>query len=304
MNINLNFTHIGVAKLMSKGNLLFNYLKSNQEALKRTRPAEIDDYYKVTAISASLAKEALKSKYDAYLMLNKIQEKESPSLRFGTLTHLVLLEHGRFLKETVVAPEFNKRSKIGKEFLADFEKENAGKIIVSAKEMDQLFEIREKAFRNEKFSYLFETAKKEEEVYFLGENPKSSFKSKLDLSNKFMVLDIKTTPDASLKAFSRDFFNFNYDVQLRFYGILNALSCGLESEFELRFFILAIERSLTGLSTNEPALYDVSDVVLSENTLNKLNHGINISSEVFGLKEIPKKYEDLVFLEKPIWIKE
>lgn len=176
-------------------------------------------------------------------------KEPTEAMEFGTAFHKLLLEPDSFHDEYVpeiVKPKFDRRTKAGKAAFAiwqeDIEKpwldEHGHKKSLSLEKIEKLETMTNLAHRNEYLSNVMLESKFEEsffanvpidyytqdELLSMSDDEKSQLKSiflkcRADIINYDMkiIVDVKTTQDASPKGFGRSCVNFNYDIKAEFY---------------------------------------------------------------------------------------
>jgi hypothetical protein len=142
----------------------------------------------------------------------------TPQMRMGTLTHTAILEPDVFASTIAVAPEVDRRTKEGKLAWEDFCAESGDKEVITAAEMERLEGMRE-ALRAHPAARkaLEQIAEVERSIFFQSGGVDCRCRPDAILRNGVM-LDLKTTRDASADAFSRSMATFRYHVQAAFYS--------------------------------------------------------------------------------------
>jgi exodeoxyribonuclease VIII len=173
------------------------------------------------ALNYSGAKEILKSPahYQAWL---KAEDEDTDALRIGRLVHLASLEPQVFDRQVRVMPECDRRTKDGKAvyeaFVATLKE---GEECIKQKEMDLILGIAESAQCGiEKIADGKARVRVMEQVV-TGKCEGIDIKGRPDLilhdSEGAIIIDVKTTADASPDAFSKDVAKFKYHLQAAFY---------------------------------------------------------------------------------------
>lgn len=168
---------------------------------------------------------------------NKEFKEQTPSMLLGSVVHKLVLEPNDFKNEFSVCPKVDKRTKQGKELLNEFIANLNGTIAV---EYD-IFDIA-KDMTNEvlamKQTAVFLRDGKAEQSYFSELNG-VKVKCRPDFYNEKLglIVDLKTTSDASAKSFMSSVANFNYHIQASFYmDIMRSL--GYRAD---KFLFIAVE---------------------------------------------------------------
>jgi hypothetical protein len=170
--------------------------------------------------------------------------RESPVLDMGKAVHSLILEYE---KQGVVRGPSDRRGNKWKEAKQQAEKE--GKIILTERDYDSALEIAESALFNSEFlrgminsknfiaeASIFTTCKK---TGMLIKCRPDGLLVPQDSKGKGVILDIKTTQDASPDGFQRELRKYNYDLQIAFY--LHCMKCaGLPCS---EMYLVAIEKT-------------------------------------------------------------
>jgi len=204
------------------------------------------EYHSRSEISCSQVKTILKNPYE-YLV--KVKREPSKAMDFGSCVHKLLLEPDDFDKEFAIMPDIDKRTKEGKETYASFMMEHGNKTLLNAEDF-------------EKAKWCSNIAKEIAGAFFKNGKAEGSFFSELEsvpvrcrpdyyIEDRGIIVDVKTTADASKDGFIKSVANFGYHIQAAFY--LDTLrSLGMRAD---KFMFVAIE-------TKEPfmiGLYELDE---------------------------------------------
>lgn len=194
-----------------------------------------EDYHADTsAISASGLKLFMRSPahyYAAYLDPNRIERKPTAAMKLGTATHCAILEPERFNGEYTVMPEgLDRRTTAGKQAYADLLA--SGAEILSADEMAQVINMA-CAFRDNEISRALFDRKHAVEQSIFAEVNGVACKCRPDFmtADGLIVMDVKTTSDASPEAFGKSAWNLGYHVQAAFYRRVISEATGTTPDF-------------------------------------------------------------------------
>lgn len=170
--------------------------------------------------------------------------KESPTLEMGKAVHSLILEYE---KQAVVRGPSDRRGNKWKE--AKQQAEQQGKILLTERDYDTALEIAESALFNSEFlrsrvsaknfiseASIFTTCKK---TGMLIKCRPDGLLVPQDDKDKGVLLDIKTTQDASPEGFQRELRKYNYDLQIAFY--LHTMRCASLPCSEM--YLVAIEKT-------------------------------------------------------------
>jgi len=205
-----------------------------------------DDYHRgpgASALSKGGLVELSRSPAHYKAMLDNPQEP-TPSLIFGTQFHCAVLEPELFAIHYIVEPKVDKRTKAGKEEYAAFQAllQEKGQEVISQESLDLIGNMKEALFQSQVASGLLSDGLSEQSIFW--HHPKWQFMCKCrpdHINTRHRVLvDIKTTLDASPEAFSRAVVNYRYHWQAAHY--LEGVNTILEDEYS-EFIYIAIEKS-------------------------------------------------------------
>ena len=143
-------------------------------------------------------------------------KEPSPSILMGSLTHTLVLEPHKLWMEYIVAPEISRRSNAGKDAWNDFQQQAEGMQIVTQVQVDEAQKIAA-AVKAHPFAGPALTGGKAEQSYFWvdefsGARAKCRPDYVKEVSSGVVLLDVKTTEDASPEGFARTCSNFGYHV--------------------------------------------------------------------------------------------
>lgn len=184
----------------------------------------------------------------------------TPALELGKITHLCVLEPDLYDKSVVVAPEFAVAK--GHTLKAQREAwEGAlpnGAIIVSAKQHDKARAMRDAVWANPDARKLLAKGKREASLWWDDPVFKVRCKARVDFVSQVvdrgLILDLKTTTDASRLKFARSMADYRYDMQAAHYLEGGRASGAFDAD---HFFFLAVESE----APHATVLYSISDVV-------------------------------------------
>jgi exodeoxyribonuclease VIII len=217
----------------------------------------IDQYHGGIGVSKSQLDQIAKS--PAHYQYARTAPKKDPTAaqRFGSLTHLAVLEPHKL--NVVVGPDLNKNTKEWKAFKAQVEAE--GKEIVTQEEFDTLEGMKAAVYAHPAAARLLGHGPVEHSAYWI--DPATGLlcrcrPDKLIRTERGVILvDLKTTEDASEAEFSRSIENYRYHVQAAFYtdGIEAALG-----EPVAAFAFIAVEKKAPyAVACYQLATVDIED---------------------------------------------
>jgi exodeoxyribonuclease VIII len=139
--------------------------------------------------------------------------KETPSLIIGELVHTLVLEPNFFNDRYIVNPGFDRRTKEGKIEHAEFITASEGKRIVEANHFTEASKMAG-AVNNHMFKqYLSQGYRVENSIFFRHELTGLQCKVRPDAWLGDIVIDLKTTADASFRSFQSSAYNYGYYLQ-------------------------------------------------------------------------------------------
>ena len=145
----------------------------------------------------------------------------TPSLLFGQVFHKMLLEPGTFDDEFVVAPEANRRTKEGKQMLEAFVADHENQTIIPAEMYEQAKEMCD-AVKREPLAVKLLNGAAEAPFFWKDEMTGEDCKCRVDVLNteysQPIIVDVKSTADASTESFIRSAINYGYDFQAAMYS--------------------------------------------------------------------------------------
>jgi hypothetical protein len=147
-------------------------------------------------------------------------QETTPAMRLGTLTHTAVLEPERFAAEVMVAPKIDRRTSAGKAEWEAFQLEAEGKELITADEMAKLLSIRDAVHTHPAaFKALFGNPAIEQSIFWTDPTTGVDCRCRPDcVTAASVVVDLKTTRDASPDGFAKSIAQYRYHVQAAFYS--------------------------------------------------------------------------------------
>lgn len=175
-----------------------------------------DDYHVGPGISSSELKIVTKSPAH-YKYASENPRPQTPAMALGTAVHAMILEPDKV--PVVAEPEVNRRTKAGKAELAEFHVEHAGSIICSPEQYTHAIGMRNSVMAHPMASLLFTSGIAERSHYWIDEDTGELCKCRTDWYNTDheLIVDLKTTADASEDPFLRAAVNFGYELSAAYY---------------------------------------------------------------------------------------
>ncbi len=147
-------------------------------------------------------------------------EPATPALIFGAAVHKLLLEPDTFYNEFAVAPEVYRRTKDGREAYNAFLSDSDGKSVITFADYEKAVEMANKALDAPFVKKLLD-GEHEKPFYWVDDLTGEPCKIRVDcittIGGKPVIVDYKTTADASTDGFMRHALNWGYDFQAGMY---------------------------------------------------------------------------------------
>ena len=201
-----------------------------------------DVYHSSHGISRSALMEFKRSPFHywhRYLNPDNVRGESTPAMVMGNLVHTLTLEPEKFDDEFIVRPDVDRRTNAGKFAYNQWQATLAGRIGVTRDQLDEATAIAGAVRANELANSLLEDCKIEQSIYFTHRHTGIQCKVRPDAWNGSIIVDLKTTNDASFRAFQSSAFKYGYFLQA---GMISyALdSIGIKME---KFINLAVEKT-------------------------------------------------------------
>ena len=248
-------------------------------------------YLSLDRLSNSSLQNLVKSPlYFKYKRENPDQETEA--MIIGRAVHSAILTPDLFEKEYVCAPACDKRTKAGKELWESFCLANVGKEVLKADQFEECKKISSSVLSSPKIKNML--SKGLSEQTYLYEVDGVDMKSRFDFDAEEFICDVKTTKDASIGSFSKDFVNYGYDLQFGLYQYAKFLKTGKN----VPVIILAVEKE----APYDYSVFKVPEVYL-ENGLRKAKKLIAIYKKCKDADAWPGLSKEVNELEILPWYK-
>lgn len=202
------------------------------------------EYRATDAISVSGLKEILRSPRHYQWRYLEGNDTQSPALEFGRAFHALVLEPDSVTDKVAVLPDINRRTNAGKDEYATFLAENAGKTIINSDAWVEAKEMAQAVLDNAA-ARLVLTGSGHAEVSAFWRQGEGSHavdaRARYDwMRSDGLLVDLKTTVDASAEGFGKQAYNFGYHMQAWFYMEGYRAATGKEPE---GFCFIAVEKS-------------------------------------------------------------
>lgn len=177
-------------------------------------------YHALKAVSPSQIKVLGRSPlhyFDQFLAEDREKREPTPAMLKGTALHTATLEPELWDSTIAVPPHaFDRRTKVGKELAAEFERESAGKIVLTPDDADDVRRMADAVRKHPAARFLLKLPGRREPSY-TWKDPATGLECKTrpdwHSEDRRIVVDVKTTSDASRVEFAKSIANFDYHVQ-------------------------------------------------------------------------------------------
>ena len=225
-----------------------------------------DVYHASSGLSRSALMEFKKSPYhyeQKYLIESEPKEPTT-AMVMGNLIHTLTLEPDLFADEFVLMPKFDRRTNVGKLAYNAFQSTMCGRIAITDEDYTKALAIAKAVREHELGSQLLNNVDVEKSIYFTHKQTGIQCKCRPDAMSGSIVIDLKTTADASFRAFQSSAFKYGYYLQAAMIKQgLDSLGLSLES-----FVFIAAEKELpyaVGIYT-----LDEEAILWGENQFNEI----------------------------------
>tara|TARA_R110000822_G_scaffold310340_2_gene442669 strand:+ start:1350 stop:2174 length:825 start_codon:yes stop_codon:yes gene_type:complete len=200
-----------------------------------------EQYHQSEGISRSALMNIQRSPYHYWYECLSGMKKYTPptsAMIIGEMTHTLVLEEHLFGDRFAVMEKSDARTKEGKAYREEFSKLATGKIVVDEDGFQQALKMSESVKGSTLCNQLIEGCSIERSIFFSHEETGIQAKARPDAWLGSLVVDLKTSADASFRGFQGSAWKYGYDLQAAF--IKRALkSVGICME---RFVFIVVEK--------------------------------------------------------------
>ena len=182
------------------------------------------DYHRHSAVSKSHLDQVAKSPlhyWARYLDPNRVAPEPTPAMAIGSAVHTHVLELDQWDARYVTAPEgINRRTNAGKAEWETFETAATGRTVLSRTDAELVMRMGHSVFRHPAAAMLLAMPGKAETTHmWIDEATGLQCKCRPDwlTDDGSLIVDLKTTEDASPAGFRKSIANFRYFVQASWY---------------------------------------------------------------------------------------
>lgn len=224
----------------------------------------------------------------------------TPALIFGQLFHKMALQPETLWEEFAVMPNVDRRTKDGKAEYAAFLEASNNKTVVTVDMVEKAHEMCN-ALNANSFCQKLLSGEKEVPFFWVDEDTQEPCKCRADVMAEIegipLVIDLKSTADASTDGFIKEAAKYGYDFQSAMYLEGVKANTGVEH----RFVFIAVEKeppySINILQADEVFLkrgYDLFREYIG------IYHDCKINDDWFGYLG---KFNSINTLSLPKWLK-
>lgn len=153
-----------------------------------------------------------------YYHAKQSPSESTPAMKFGSAFHAYLLEPDTFHSRYIIAPDINRKTNKGREEYESFLEFHKDKEIISTEDLEKIKAMCASVMAHNSASKLLK--KGEAEVSFFFDTPIEKIRGKCRpdwITTSNILVDVKTTQDASREAFSKAIANYSYYKQAAYY---------------------------------------------------------------------------------------
>lgn len=191
---------------------------SNQRFENGVHDIENSTYHAAEGISRSALMTFRRSPlhyYHKYISESRVQDESTPAMILGSLVHCLVLEPEKFYSDFVVLPNLDRRTKFGK---AEYERiglESIGRQLIAKDLYDKAcamnISVRAELEENDLVAPMLAMSQVELSIFFGYDG--IQYKCRPDSWCNTVIFDLKTTNDASPRAFKQSAYNYGYYLQ-------------------------------------------------------------------------------------------
>ncbi len=176
-----------------------------------------DEYHALAALGSSDVKAILRSPAHFKARANA-DDEPTEAKEIGTALHMAVFEPARFASEVVASPTFDRRTKAGKADAEAFEAAHAGKLILSASNHLIVQHASASVRAHRGAAALLAAGQPEVTFQWTDTTSGAPCKARVDwLRPDGVLVDLKSTRDASPAGFVREIVRFGYHLQAAHY---------------------------------------------------------------------------------------
>lgn len=246
------------------------------------------EYFAAERLNNSGIKKLLKSPLHYQTSLIEKTE-DSKTLIVGSAIHCAVFEEQEFNNRYATMPDgVDRRTKEGKAIFADLEE--SGKIILSATDRETVFQTANSVKSHPTAQKLIING--QPEMTLFSELEGIETKCRMDYYLPGIIIDLKTTEDASPSGFARSVANYGYDIQAAWY----LDNCKYADVNAHTFIFIVVEKT----TPNAVALYELDEQSI-ETGRTKYKRAIEIYKSCTKNNQWPGYSEAIEMISLPAW---
>lgn len=201
-----------------------------------------EEYHASSGLSRSALMRFKRSPYHYWYEYESgefVKPEPTPALILGDVVHTLVLEPHLYAERYVIMPKFDRRTNAGKADYEAFQLASIGKTIVPMDVAAQATAMAGAIASNPVAVDLLADCVMESSIYFEHKPTGIQLKARPDAWNGSIVVDLKTSLDASFRGFQNSAFGFGYFLQAAFcYEALKSIGQSLE-----KFVFVVVEKN-------------------------------------------------------------
>lgn len=233
--------------------------------------------------------------WDSYINPKKVTRTETPAMAFGTAVHTAILEPDTFSSRYYIMPKVDGRTKAGQAAKAEAEAAVAetGATIIDEAMHANVKAVAASVRQHRLLADVLENGVPELSVYWIDRDTGILCRCRPDWLAAGLILDVKTTEDASPAAFQRSAYGWRYHTQAAFY--LDGMAA---NGVDLRTFLFAaVEKSSPFACT----AFRASEQMLQAGR-DEYKRLLQIYAKCVGANVWPGYSDTYINLELPSWV--
>lgn len=190
-----------------------------------------------------------------YYNVKQNPKEQTEAMLFGSVVHKLVLEPEMFAAEYITAPQCDRRTKEGKALWQEFADSVKNETVITEELFSEAKAIAEAVKNNLIADKLLKGGKAEQSFFWTDKDTGCECKCRPDyLRADGIVIDLKTTENASPSKFTKSAFDYRYHVQAWWY-MHGLQQCGIDAQ---DFIFIAVERK----SPYAVCVYAADDLML------------------------------------------
>lgn len=252
-----------------------------------------DEYHSGPGVSKShldaIASASPKHYWHKYINPNRERAEPTAAMIMGTAVHTAVLEPDLFPSEVIESPEFDRRTKVGKAEYEAFQAAHKGRIVLAPEDYAKCLAIRDAVHMHPVAGGLLQGGQAEQSFYAIDKETGELIKCRTDYMHNSgaMIVDLKTTEDASPNGFGKSAANFRYPIQTSWYnGVLDAAF----GEHPQDWVFLAVEKNppyAVGIYFMEPDILARAEIAARRDFLRIVEHRRSGDWPDYGVSPMP-----------------